>query len=139
MLVKTAKIAIAVAGKEIILSGIVAGFEVFELYPIISYRSYKVSNQGLQSVEFDQAYNFCNGLTPSLGLAVWKGVDASEDIKYLTTTWGESYTALNNENNVKCHKHKDKDLDDCDDKLIWRQNKNGPCELFEADAGHNNM
>ena len=103
----------------------------------IAFRSYKVSNGGLRSVEFDDAYNYCNDR--GLGLAVWKGVDASEDIRYLTITYGESYTALNNENNEDCHKHTSHDLDDCDGKLIWRQNKNGPCELFEADAGHNNM
>ena len=100
-------------------------------------RTYKVSYGGYRSVEYDEAYNYCNDL--GLGLAVWKGVEAAADIEYLTTTFGESYTALNNENDVECHKKKDSDLDDCDGELIWRQNKDGPCELFEADAGHMNM
>ena len=66
-------------------------------------------------------------------------MDAAADIEYLTYRWGESYTALNNEEDRKCHKKRDKGLDDCDGKLIWRQNKDGPCELFETDAGHMNM
>ena len=114
---------------------------------IIDYilcRSYKVSYDSyLRSVVHDDAYNFCNDR--GLGLAVWKSAEAYEDIKYLANNvpWKEHsyvgyadfYTALNNENEEACNTdHHGKT--DCDGKLIWRQNKCGPYELFEANPGH---
>ena len=86
----------------------------------------------------DEAYNFCNDR--GLGLAVWKSPEAYEDIKYIAKHCpfekdATVYTALNNENEEACNTdHHGKT--DCDGKLIWRQNKCGPYELFEANPGH---
>ena len=84
----------------------------------------------------DEAYNFCDD--HDLGLAVWKTAEAYEDIKYIASNSphgkGEVYTALNNENEEDCNT--DHGNDNCDGKLIWRQNKCGPYELYKGDPGH---
>ena len=97
-----------------------------------------VSNTYLRSVIHDDAYNFCNDR--GLGLAVWKSAKEYEDIKYIASycpseNWSEVYTALNNENEEDCNTDHGQTYN-CDEKLIWRQNKCGPFELYEADPGH---
>ena len=86
----------------------------------------------------DEAYNFCNG--HDLGLAVWKSAEAYEDIKYIArySPHGEKaevYTALNNENEEDCNTDHGQ-YTNCDGKLIWRQDKCGPSELYKGDPGH---
>ena len=96
-----------------------------------SFRSYLVSTT-YEDGE-DEAYDFCNDR--GLGLAVWKSAEAYEDVKYIASHNGaEVYTALNNENEEDCNT--DDGKTQCDGKLIWRQNKCGPYELFERDPGH---
>lgn len=104
---------------------------------LTSYRSYLVSNTYLRSTIYDDSYNFCNDR--GLGLAVWKSAEAYEDIKYIARhgpfeQHSTVYTALNNENEEVCNT--DDGKTQCDGKLIWRQNKCGPYELFERDPGH---
>ena len=93
-------------------------------------RTYLISN-GAQT--YDSGNNFCAG--KGMGLAVWNTAELYEDLKYMATTVKQEdlFTALSNENQRNCNTTNQQT--DCDGKLVWRQTKNGPCELFNAHSG----
>ena len=95
---------------------------------MLNYRSYTVSK--ITKVN-NAAYNFCND--HNQGLAVWKGAEEYEDIKFLANSVAQTevFTALNNENGVDCNTENN-GPGHCDGKLVWRQNQNGPSELLHA-------
>ena len=65
---------------------------------------------------------------------MWNSAESYEDVSYITGSEDEDfYTALNNENGESCDtKH---NPSDCDDKLVWKQTKNGHSCAFRADPG----
>ena len=72
-----------------------------------------------------EAYDFCE--SKGLGLAIWDTAELYEDIKYLAGALNNHiYTALNNGNGQECD-----DKASCSGKLLWRQEKNGPCRVFQ--------
>ena len=96
-----------------------------------------MSDSHKKAVIYDDAYNFCNDR--NLGLAVWKTAEEYEDIKYISehhANWEYLWTALNNENEEDCNTDHGQ-YTNCDDKLVWRQNKCGPHELYKGVQGHN--
>ena len=78
------------------------------------------------------AYTWCE--SKGFGLAMWNSAESYEDVSYITDSEDEDfYTALNNENGESCDtKH---NPSDCDDKLVWKQTKNGHSCSFRADRG----
>ena len=75
-----------------------------------------------------EAYDFCEG--KGLGLAIWDRAELHEDMKYLAGALNaDIYTALNNGNGQECDNKAS-----CDGRLLWRQEKNGPCSVFKEDA-----
>ena len=82
---------------------------------------------------YDSGYSFC--ASKGMELAVWNTAEAYEDMKYMATTVkrADLFTALSNENEHDCNTTNQQN--DCDGKLVWRQTKDGPCELFTAYSG----
>ena len=77
------------------------------------------------------AYTWCEGR--SLGLAMWNSEESYEDMQYITDSEDEDFfTALNNANGEDCNTNNNQP--DCDDKLVWKQTKNGHTCSFHADA-----
>ena len=96
------------------------------------HRSYEVSSMAMNKSE---AYDFCEA--QGLGLAIWDNAESYEDMKYLGKMLHNLYntvshdTSLDNENKEVCNTNLNQS---CDGKLIWRQTKNGPCQMFQANA-----
>ena len=101
---------------------------------VFCHRPYTVSDMSMYK---NVGYDFCEA--KGLGLALWSDHESYEDMKYLgILMYNHSGitsfdTALNNENQQSCDTNLNQS---CDGKLIWRQTKNGPCEIFQAHAGH---
>ena len=76
-----------------------------------------------------EAYDFCE--SQGLGLAIWDTAELYEDMKNLSGALnGHIFTALNNANEQECN-----DKGSCSGMLLWRQEKNGPCKVFQEDPG----
>ena len=76
-----------------------------------------------------EAYDFCEG--KGLGLAIWDTAELYEDMKHLSDALnGYLYTALNNGNEQECS-----DKAECSGRLLWRQEKSGPCKAFQEVSG----
>ena len=94
-----------------------------------SFRYYVVSNDAM---ERDEAYTWCE--KEGLGLAMWNSAELYEDIQHITSSHDEDfYTALNNDNWVSCNTKTQHN--DCDDKLMWKQRRNGHSCYFQAYPG----
>ena len=92
----------------------------------MSSRSYKVSTN-LKT--YSEAFDFCE--SKGLGLAMWDTAELYEDMKLLAEALkGHIYTALNNGNEQECN-----DKGSCSGALLWRQEKNGPCSVFQEVSG----
>ena len=84
---------------------------------------------------YDSGYSFC--ASKGMRLAVWNTAELYEDMKYMATTVKQDnlYTALSNKFEQDCDTRTQPS--DCDGKLVWRQTKGGPCEIFNAFSGFN--
>ena len=65
---------------------------------------------------------------------MWNSAELYEDIQHITSSHDEDfYTALNNDNWVSCNTKTQHN--DCDDKLMWKQRRNGHSCYFQAYPG----